>query len=411
MSKRPSSSEGARHGDASQQQGKRQQTHDPRDGELSDAEFVALGNLADNADDLIAALEKLKQCRNSINERRADRKLQASKNELAALTSRVASHIEILSQPQNTTAVSSNGKNALPSNVGIPSMAYVTAWRSSEVAQQLPPPPAINDKKLEELVFTHPGFVPGSSPDKQYERLEWLGDAYLELIATALIDKTFLTLPSGRCSQIRERLIRNTTLAAFFREYGFETRAKLPTDFKDGRLPGRGSSSDKDLVKTQADMFEAYVAAIILSDPIHGVETVISWLKALWSRSLYDDIKKAEQTQPMLKTDSITAKRTPKEELSARIVVKGIIIRYEKTNSNKRDRHLGQELFSVAAYLDGWGETNKFLGVGSALNVKEAGQKAATEALQNKKLLKVFEQKKKAFMEAKEAAAQQEAPQ
>ncbi|KAM3564560.1 hypothetical protein ARSEF4850_001806 [Beauveria asiatica] len=270
------------------------------------------------------------------------------------------------------------------------------------MSRELPPLPAVKDKGLEKLAFTHPGSVPGSRPDQQYERLEWLGDAYLELFATALIDKTFLQLPSGRCSQIRERLIRNTTLASYFREYGLEARARLPSDVLNQKKPSRGSSSDKDLLKTQSDMFEAYVAAVILSDPANGIETTMSWLKALWGRSLIEDVQQAERSQTLVaRTENTRRERTPKEELSSRIVIKGITLRYERMNSNKREKHLGQELFTVGVYLDGWGESGKLLGVGSALSIKEAGQKAAVGVMENKKLMKVYESNKKAFLEAK----------
>lgn len=403
MSKRPLSSHGTGYNDALDQSSKRQQTQDSRDGPMSDEEFQALKKLAENADDLISALYQLKQCNCSISERRGqDTALLAARHNLAELGDRVTPELLLLSQKRHSDLGPVTIPNTSLRNLRIPSMDYATSWRSSEMSRQLPPLPIIKDRKLEELAFTHPGFTPGSSPDKQYERLEWLGDAYLELIATALIDKTFLQLPSGRCSQIRERLIRNITLAAYFREYGLESRARLPNDVRNQNHPGRGTSSDKDLLKTQSDMFEAYVAAIILSDPVHGIETVICWLKALWGRDLIEDVQRAEQGKgPLPKTENTRRQKSSKEELSSKIVLKGVALRYEKMESNKRDRHLGQELFTIGVYLDGWGETGKLLGVGSALSVKEAGQKAAAEALESKKLMKVYESKKKALLEAK----------
>lgn len=404
MSKRPPSPHDARQGDAQLQPGKRQQTQDPRDNQISDTQLAALRSLADDADDLIATLQRLKTCRND-GQPWDDRNpaLVASRQDLTEISRRITPHLHAIATVPDSTP------SSFSLSLRMPSMAMVTPWRSAEMSEQLPPLPPIQDSKLKELAFTHPGFVPGSSPDKQYERLEWLGDAYLELISTALIDKTFLHLPSGRCSQIRERLIRNTTLASYFREYGFEQHAKLPTDLRNGRQLGRGSSKDKDLLKTQADMFEAYAAAVILDNPGNGLETTIAWLKALWARSIIEDVRQAEEGNPT--TDAplttTTKKQTPKEELSARIVVKGVAIRYETVPSNKRDKNLDQQLFSVAVYLDGWGETGKLLGYGSALSVKEAGQKAAAAALQNRKLLKVYESKKRAIRDAREAVAEQ----
>ncbi|KAH8712927.1 Ribonuclease 3 [Beauveria bassiana] len=403
MSKRRLSSHGADTGDTSNTVVKRQQTQDLRDGLLSDGEFIALERLADSADNIISAFQKLKRCRNSVNERRSqDAEMLAARRDLAELSDSITPQLQLLSRTLNSGSDAVKNSILLESNLRIPSMDYATPWRSSEMSRELPPLPAVKDKGLEKLAFTHPGSVPGSRPDQQYERLEWLGDAYLELFATALIDKTFLQLPSGRCSQIRERLIRNTTLASYFREYGLEARARLPSDVINQKKPSRGSSSDKDLLKTQSDMFEAYVAAVILSDPANGIETTMSWLKALWGRSLIEDVQKAERSQTLVaRTENTRRERTPKEELSSRIVIKGIRLRYERMESKKRDKHLGQELFTVGVYLDGWGESGKLLGVGSALSIKEAGQKAAAGVMENKKLMKVYESHKKAFLEGK----------
>ncbi|KAM3457974.1 hypothetical protein MY3296_000624 [Beauveria thailandica] len=403
MSKRRLSSHSADTSDTSSAVVKRQQTQDLRDGQLSDGEFIALEKLADSADNIISALQKLKRCRDSVNERRSqDTEMLAARRDLAELSDSIAPQLQLLSRTRNSGSDAVKNAILLESNSRIPSMDHATPWRSSEMSRELPPLPAVKDKGLEKLAFTHPGSVPGSRPDQQYERLEWLGDAYLELFATALIDKTFLQLPSGRCSQIRERLIRNTTLASYFREYGLEARARLPSDVLNQKKPSRGSSSDKDLLKTQSDMFEAYVAAVILSDPANGIETTMSWLKALWGRSLIEDVQQAERSQTLVaRTENTRRERTPKEELSSRIVIKGITLRYERMNSNKREKHLGQELFTVGVYLDGWGESGKLLGVGSALSIKEAGQKAAVGVMENKKLMKVYESNKKAFLEAK----------
>lgn len=233
----------------------------------------------------------------------------------------------------------------------------------------------------------------------------------MELIATVLIEKTFQKLSSGRLSQMRERLIRNTQLAEYFREYGLQSRARLPADLANRADPGRGSSKDKDLQKTQGDMFEAYVAAVIQSDPVSGLGNAVKWLKALWARTLQEDIQKAESktgAQPDLSGQGgqRPTTKTPKEELSTQIVVKGIVIHYESMPCTKKDKHHNLPMFAVGAYLDGWGETHKLLGVGTALSVKEAGHKAATAALQNKKLLSQYTAKKASFMAARAAGEQ-----
>lgn len=310
-------------------------------------------------------------------------------------------------KPINKSDVPSPGQQISISHGPIRGVLHVSRWVSSEIPHKLPPLPKVTRPELEEAAFTHPGLTTGKP---SYERLEWLGDSFLEMLSTILIDRTFLQTPSGRCSQLRERIVRNVTLAQYFRDYNLESRARLPPEFNtDARVLGRGRSKDKDLIKTQADMFEAYVAAAILSDPENGLVNTTEWLKALWGQTILEDIRNAEaQLVPSVKvaTDKPSAEARsypPKEVLARKIAGKGILIRYEDIPSNKKNG-MGLPLFSVGVFLTGWGEVNKLLGVGEALGKKEAGQNAATEALEkNSKLIQGYEQKKKAELEARAA--------
>ncbi|KAH6610248.1 ribonuclease 3 [Trichoderma cornu-damae] len=257
-------------------------------------------------------------------------------------------------------------------------------------------------------LFKHTAAIAGLGKKFNYERLEWLGDAYLELISSSLIHQTFTQLRAGPCSQLRERLIRNITLAEYFRHYGMDRWARLPDNFGDNKGAGRGRSKDKDLLKTQADMFEAYVAAVILSDPREGLTKVVEWLKALWGRTLKEDIQKAEAARKRQETQPTEAEATDgsaKQRLSVKIVTKGVTIDYKDLPGEKKDKNLGLPLYTVGAYLTGYGEVGRLLAVGTALSKKEAGQKAAEAALQNKRLMQAYEEKKKQYMQAKDENA------
>jgi ribonuclease-3 len=302
-----------------------------------------------------------------------------------------------------------NGENEslqLSSPVVIPTMVALTPWVASEIPSSLPPIPKILDKELEDTVFRHPGLG-DSRPN--YERLEWLGDAYLELMASSLIYQTFDSTPSGRCSQLREILIRNTTLAQYFRDYGLDSKAQLPYDVKRDISSGRGKSKDKDIIKVQADMFEAYTAAAIISDPENGMANTAAWLKLLWSMTIKDHILRNEKnrvtsTQPVPDGLATNPNLSAKDILLREIGAKGILIRYEDMPGIGKDRDHGLPLYTIGVFLDGWGERNKLLATGTALKKKEAAQKAAQQALENKKLIKTYKAKKDAFIEARKAA-------
>ncbi|RSL42349.1 hypothetical protein CEP53_012237 [Fusarium sp. AF-6] len=284
-------------------------------------------------------------------------------------------------------------------------IAGITPWTSSDIPKELPPLPPIAKPELETAVFRHPGIGYGSN----YEILEWFGDAALETISTDLVMQTFGNhLTVGRLSQLREQLVRNVTLAEYYRQYGFHKRTQLPADMGTMEQLMRTKPRDRDVIKVQGDVFEAYVGAIIRADPVQGRANAAAWLKALWGRTIKDQIKQVERTeasvnQPAERDVGPPKKElTPKERLAQILVVKGIKIRYEDMPCNKKDKNLGLPLYAMGVYLDGWGETNKLLGVGTALKKTEAGAKAASAALENRKLMKLLGDKKKAFLSARE---------
>ncbi|KAG5975906.1 hypothetical protein E4U55_007530 [Claviceps digitariae] len=294
---------------------------------------------------------------------------------------------------------SNHNRSSLHMSFPIPTAREVTPWVSSEITATLPPIPKILDAELEQTVFRHPGM---STRGPSYERLEWLGDAFLEVTASMLIFQTFRTIPAGQLSQLRELVVRNKNLAVYFREYGLDAKAQLPPDVHQFR--GEGKSKDKDIIKIHADMFEAYVAAAIISDPENGLQNTVSWLKSLFGRTLKDQIfknerkEKGREAEPSTQTSQIS----PKDQLRVQIGAKGIQLRYEDMPGPAKDKYSELPLFTVGVYLDGWGERNKLLGWGTALGKKEAGQKAATMALENKKLMKLYRAKKETASKASE---------
>ncbi|KFA66645.1 hypothetical protein S40285_03069 [Stachybotrys chlorohalonatus IBT 40285] len=313
---------------------------------------------------------------------------------------------EVSLKDADTPQPSAENADAKSNGVPIFPLAWCTAWIASEISPGLPPLPKILDPEMERVVFTHPGIDAASN----YQRLEWLGDAYIETIASGFIYETFGEKSTKRYSQMREQLVRNITLAQYFRQYGLTSRARLPADLGSRKELGRGSSKDHDLMKTQSDMFEAYVAAVIISDPKSGLANTIAWLKALWGTSLEEQIKQVERIEAANTTRQAEGYTTAngffwKEKLAQAIGAKGIFIRYKDMpgSGEKKEKRLNLTWFTVGVYLDGWGEKDKLLGIGSGQSKKDAGQKAAENALQNKKQIKVYIEKKRAFEEAQKA--------
>lgn len=240
--------------------------------------------------------------------------------------------------------------------------------------------------------------------DMNYERLEWIGDSYLYVISCSFIYATFPTLSPGKCSQIRELLVKNITLCDYSLHYGFDKRANFPAEFNLGGRPGGTTVKDKERTKVLADLFEAYVAAVVLSDPASGFARAAAWLKMLWARTIAKQIREAATIEKK------AAELPPKNQLANLILAKGIKLRYEDApGPNKKvSKDTRAPLYTVNVYLDGWGETGKLLGWGTAAHKGEAGHKAAQCAMDNKKLIQVYVERKKAHMAALEAQRKEE---
>lgn len=234
----------------------------------------------------------------------------------------------------------------------------------------LPPLPAIVDKDLESVAFTHPGSLSCDTASKvniSYDRLEFLGDAYIELMATRVIFPRFPRLTAGKLSQQRESLVKNETLAEYALAYRFDEKAKLPRTHS---TPGK----DRKLwQKALGDIFEAYVAAVIISDPEQGFQIAETWLAALWESKLGS--QKREDTE--------TADPKAKVHLATKVMGRSIKLNYRDEAPPVEIRQEGKLIFQVGVFLTGWGWKDQHLGSGKGLSKQEAGQMAAANALMN----------------------------
>ncbi|ESZ92769.1 hypothetical protein SBOR_6826 [Sclerotinia borealis F-4128] len=289
------------------------------------------------------------------------------------------------------------------------STLQLTPWTSSSIPSELPSLPTVSDPTLEVAAFTHHGYGSGKVYDLSYERLEWVGDAYLYTASTLLISQTFPALLPGKCSQLRERLIKNVTLADYARKYGFEKRARLPESLLAG---ARYTSKDQDNIKIMGDIFESYVAAVILSDPVNGVARASEWLKSLWAMTLSKEIKEEERNEKKMDSplwrlrgavDCVEAHHitevefNPKEKLQKVLGSKISKLLYKDIGAPRKDKNTKLPVFSIGVFLTGWGEDDKQIGFGSANGKKEAGWKAADMALKNKKMMSMYMEKKKIY--------------
>ncbi|KAF2496577.1 ribonuclease III [Lophium mytilinum] len=264
---------------------------------------------------------------------------------------------------------------------------YIQPYRNNRpglhaVSTNLPPLPPIKEYHLEFAAFRHvslgTGGVPGVNVRKEemsYEALEFLGDAYIETMASRVVYSRFPHLSAGQQSQLRELMVRNDTLASYSRAYGFDERIMRADIDKAG---------EKKWLKIHADVFEAYVAAVVEADPENGFRIAQEWLTALWAPLL---VKGANQPINTSLADA-------KSELTKLVLYKNVKLEYKDVRDMEKTR--GIQKFFIGVFLTGWGFENELLGTGTGQNKVEAGAAAAADALKNNKtvLPKAIERKK-----------------
>lgn len=270
--------------------------------------------------------------------------------------------------------------------------------RKLALSKDLPPLPPIAEPHLQEAVFTHSSVystrkshshaIDAFNDQLNYERLEFVGDGFIELVATRLTYSRFPHFEPAQLAYLREQLVRNETLSKFSEKYGFADRLKHGAHVKDSKNWG----------KILADVFEAYVAAVVMSDPETGFDTVENWLTELWAQQLLDYKEKPIENP------------RARDELNKLVMAKGIKLDFREERNMTMVN--GLQRYFIGVYLTGWGFEDEWLGSGEGQNKSEACIFAAMDAVSrqnqggpidvaNKRKLEIYPPKSKEENEAK----------
>jgi dsRNA-specific ribonuclease len=258
-------------------------------------------------------------------------------------------------------------------SVGAPNLHTQLVPPASCILPTLPP---ITDLTLLSAPFTHTSTLPHylvPTGTNTYEPLEFLGDAYLELMATRLIHDRFPNHTVGQKSGLREILIRNDTLSQYSREYGFGEKIKAAGLDRD--------HGGKAWTKVLADVFEAYVACVILSHEDRGMKVAEDWLTELWEPKVkewreHGHGKNTAEQEHHASTDV-------KSMLQRWLVSKGVKLEYLEERPMEHIKDGNKTTFWMGVYLTGWGYNKARLGGGSGRSKQIAGAEAAKDAFQS----------------------------
>ncbi len=124
------------------------------------------------------------------------------------------------------------------------------------------------DAALRDRALTHPSLAQDRTEgNESYQRLEFLGDAVLQLILTEALFDLFPSDREGLLSRRRAALANGTFLASLAREIGLDAALRMS--------PSEESSGGRNRDAALEDAFEALVGALYLDSDIDRVRRVV----------------------------------------------------------------------------------------------------------------------------------------
>ncbi len=209
-----------------------------------------------------------------------------------------------------------------------------------------------NKKFLEEAV-THRSYLNESSNHElnNNERLEFLGDAVLELIISEYLFSKYPDHEEGDLTSFRAATVRTTTLAGVSRELGLGRFLRMSK--------GEEESGGKDKDYLLANLFEAILGAIYLDK---GYNVCREYLSRVLIPKIGEIVEKRLDIDPKTKLQEVTQskfKETPVYEVL------------------KEDGPDHDKVFTVQVRL-----SSKNLGIGEGSSKQKAEERAAEKSLE-----------------------------
>ncbi len=188
---------------------------------------------------------------------------------------------------------------------------------------------------------------------QSYERLEYLGDAVLELVISDHLYKTYPKKPEGELTHLRAQIVQTKTLAAAAKKIKLDQHLILSS----GEKKAKGHQNPSLL----ADCFEAVVGAIYLDQ---GIKQATNFIQKYLLKNLDQLIKSAH----------ITDYKSQLQEL--------VQSKYKLTPTYQVIKTIGPDHnkeFTIKVFLD-----KKAIATGTGKSKQNAQQRAAKAALEKK---------------------------
>lgn len=209
-----------------------------------------------------------------------------------------------------------------------------------------------NDSELLRTAFTHRSYINenrgGSAVHN--ERLEFLGDAVLELVTTDALFKKFPEKPEGELTALRSALVNTMTLA----------NTALGLDMNDYLLLSKGESKDTGRGRQfiLANTFEAVIGALYLDQ---GYDSAAAFVL----EHIFSQVDSIIENQSHKDAKSLLQERAQE--------VQGVTPTYDVVRSSGPDH---DKVFTVGVFFG-----TKKIAEGSGKSKQEGEQEAAQKAL------------------------------
>ncbi len=210
----------------------------------------------------------------------------------------------------------------------------------------------INDRNLYITAFTHRSYLNEhpSYDNPSNERLEFLGDAVLQLISSEFLFKKYGDLPEGDLTNLRASIVCTPSISEEAKRLGYGDFLLLSN--------GEEATGGRNREYILANTFEAVLGALFLDKGIDACRVLI-------------------ERELLYKTEEIKAKNLYKDAKSKFQELAqdkfGVTPRYEVLDSWGLDH---EKTFKVGVFID-----KTSYGVGEGKSKQRAEQQAATNAL------------------------------
>ena len=204
------------------------------------------------------------------------------------------------------------------------------------------------DIQLLKTALTHISYANDNNCES-YERLEFLGDAVIELVVSDYIYNN-CDIDSGKLSKLRENMVSTENLNIISIDLNLE------------KFCLKGKSLPKLSKKNTADLFESVVGAIYLDSGMQNAKKVID-------KFIIKDLKNVENYLNMLSD--------PKSELQEYCQGKNISFEYKLLETSGFDH---EKNFKVGLYIQ-----NELVATSVAKSIQSSEEECARKFLESKK--------------------------